>query len=78
MSIDGLTVLADQIDWLVNKITLAEYSTIEINCLLPVDCSKDVINLLKPFLRELKEQLLTGEAYDSFALGILLSEKFTA
>lgn len=79
MSVEGVLLL-DQIDVLVKEISSAEskYSTIGVNCLLPVDCNKDVINLLNPLLVELKEQLLKGEEYNSYTLGLLLGDKFMA
>ena len=79
MSAEGVLLL-DQIDVLLKEISSAEsnYSTIGVNCLLPVDCSKDVIKLLNPLLVELKEQLLKGKEYNSYTLGLLLGEKFIA
>lgn len=65
-----------QIDALLHEIPLIEYPLKkEINCLLPVDCSKDVIKVIGPLLKELRG-FVEDEGYDSYQFGHFLAEKF--
>lgn len=65
-----------QIDSLLQEISSIEYpQKKEINCLLPVDCSHDVIKVIGPLLKDLKS-FVGDEGYDSYTFGHFLTERF--
>lgn len=69
-------VISKQIDSLLHEITSIEhFKKKEINFLLPVDCSKDVVKVIGPLLKELKV-FVEDEEYDSYIFGHFLTEKF--